>query len=121
MYHVNRRTSAGTPWYCYFSHSEIHSCCKCIGATTHDEYRKHIEKDAVLERRFGPVKIPEPTVDETIGILRGLRERYEKHHQVQYADEALGAAAELSHKYIRLVGWLLLSHFSPYLSKQAPS
>jgi len=73
---------------------------QCIGATTHDEYRKHIEKDAALERRFGPVKIPEPTVDETIGILRGLRERYEKHHQVQYADEALGAAAELSHKYI---------------------
>ncbi|CAL5004588.1 unnamed protein product [Urochloa decumbens] len=73
---------------------------QCIGATTFDEYKKHIEKDAALERRFGPVKIPEPTVDETIGILKGLRERYQKHHQVQYADEALGAAAELSHKYI---------------------
>ncbi|OEL13598.1 Chaperone protein ClpC4, chloroplastic [Dichanthelium oligosanthes] len=71
-----------------------------IGATTTDEYKKHIEKDAALERRFGPVKIPEPTVDETVGILRGLRERYEKHHKVQYADEALSAAAELSYKYI---------------------
>ncbi|KAL6658727.1 hypothetical protein ACP70R_002767 [Stipagrostis hirtigluma subsp. patula] len=73
---------------------------QCIGATTTDEYKKHIEKDPALERRFGPVKIPEPTVDETIGILEGLRERYEKHHKVQYADEALSAAAELSHKYI---------------------
>ncbi|KAJ1296677.1 hypothetical protein BS78_01G320800 [Paspalum vaginatum] len=71
-----------------------------IGATTTDEYKKYIEKDAALERRFGPVKVPEPTVDETIGILRGLRERYEKHHKVQYTDEALSAAAELSYKYI---------------------
>ncbi|CAO2164740.1 unnamed protein product [Urochloa humidicola] len=73
---------------------------QCIGATTHDEYRKYIEKDAALERRFGPVKIPEPTVNETIGILKGLREQYQKHHQVKYTDESLEAAAELSYKYI---------------------
>ncbi|WVZ57305.1 hypothetical protein U9M48_007706 [Paspalum notatum var. saurae] len=72
-----------------------------IGATTTDEYKKYIEKDAALERRFRPIKVLEPTVDETIGILRGLRERYEKHHKVQYTDDALSAAAELSHKYIR--------------------
>jgi ATP-dependent Clp protease ATP-binding subunit ClpC len=62
---------------------------------------KHIEKDPALERRFRQVKVPEPTVDEAIGILEGLRERYETHHRVQYADEALTTAAELSHKYIR--------------------
>ncbi|RYR66429.1 hypothetical protein Ahy_A03g012403 isoform B [Arachis hypogaea] len=73
---------------------------QCIGATTLDEYRKHIEKDPALERRFQPVKVPEPTVDETIQILRGLRERYEIHHKLRYTDEALVAAAQLSHQYI---------------------
>jgi len=76
---------------------------QCIGATTLDEYRKHIEKDPALERRFQPVKVPEPTVDETIQILKGLRERYEIHHKLQYTDEALEAAAQLSHQYIRFV------------------
>ncbi|CAL5004259.1 unnamed protein product [Urochloa decumbens] len=73
---------------------------QCIGATTTDEYIKHIEKDPALERRFRQVKVPEPTVDEARDILEGLRERYETHHKVQYADEALATAAELSHKYI---------------------
>ncbi|KAI3746604.1 hypothetical protein L6452_09041 [Arctium lappa] len=73
---------------------------QCIGATTLDEYRKHIEKDPALERRFQPVKVPEPSVDETIQILRGLRERYEIHHKLHYTDDALVAAAELSHQYI---------------------
>jgi len=76
---------------------------QCIGATTLDEYRKHIEKDPALERRFQPVKVPEPTVDETIQILKGLRERYEIHHKLQYTDDALVAAAQLSHQYIRFV------------------
>uniref|UniRef100_A0ACD5Z629 Uncharacterized protein n=1 Tax=Avena sativa TaxID=4498 RepID=A0ACD5Z629_AVESA len=73
---------------------------QCIGATTLDEYRKHIEKDPALERRFQPVKVPEPTVDETIQILRGLRERYELHHKLQFTDDALIAAAKLSYQYI---------------------
>ncbi|GAB2280389.1 ATP-dependent Clp protease ATP-binding subunit ClpA cd4b, chloroplastic [Dionaea muscipula] len=73
---------------------------QCIGATTLDEYRKHIEKDPALERRFQPVKVPEPTVDETVQILKGLRERYEIHHKLRYTDAALVAAAELSHQYI---------------------
>ncbi|KAL7597719.1 hypothetical protein Lser_V15G21420 [Lactuca serriola] len=73
---------------------------QCIGATTLDEYRKHIEKDPALERRFQPVKVPEPTVDETIQILKGLRERYEIHHKLRYTDEALVAAAHLSYQYI---------------------
>ncbi|XP_061372303.1 chaperone protein ClpC, chloroplastic-like [Gastrolobium bilobum] len=73
---------------------------QCIGATTLDEYRKHIEKDPALERRFQPVKVPEPTVDESIQILKGLRERYEIHHKLRYTDEALVAAAQLSHQYI---------------------
>ncbi|KAF3774016.1 ATP-dependent Clp protease ATP-binding subunit ClpA-like protein [Nymphaea thermarum] len=73
---------------------------QCIGATTLDEYRKHIEKDPALERRFQPVKVPEPTVDETILILRGLRERYEIHHKLRYTDESLVAAAQLSYQYI---------------------
>ncbi|XP_028765234.1 chaperone protein ClpC, chloroplastic-like [Neltuma alba] len=73
---------------------------QCIGATTLDEYRKHIEKDAALERRFQPVKIPEPTVDETIQILTGVRERFEIYHKVRYTNEALAAAAQLSHQYI---------------------
>lgn len=73
---------------------------QCIGATTLDEYRKHIEKDPALERRFQPVKVPEPSVDETIQILKGLRERYEIHHKLRYTDEALVSAAQLSYQYI---------------------
>lgn len=75
---------------------ELHA----IGATTLDEYRKHIEKDPALERRFQPVLVDEPTVEETISILRGLRERYEVHHGVRITDGALVAAAVLSHRYI---------------------
>jgi ATP-dependent Clp protease ATP-binding subunit ClpC len=71
-----------------------------VGATTLDEYRKNIEKDAALARRFQPILVPEPTVDDTITILRGLRDRYEAHHQVRYTDEALVAAVELSDRYI---------------------
>ncbi len=73
---------------------------QCIGATTLDEYRKHIERDAALERRFQPVMVGEPTVDETIEILFGLRERYEQHHKLKILDEALEAAAKLSDRYI---------------------
>jgi ATP-dependent Clp protease ATP-binding subunit ClpB len=72
----------------------------CIGATTLDEYRKHIEKDAALERRFQPIVVDEPTVEDTISILRGLRERFEVHHGVRIQDAALVAAATLSHRYI---------------------
>jgi ATP-dependent Clp protease ATP-binding subunit ClpB len=75
---------------------ELHT----IGATTLDEYRKHIEKDAALERRFQTVLVGEPTVEDTISILRGLRERYEIHHKVKFKDAALVAAAVLSHRYI---------------------
>jgi ATP-dependent Clp protease ATP-binding subunit ClpC len=71
-----------------------------IGATTLDEYRKNIEKDAALARRFQPILVPEPSVDDTITILRGLRDRYEAYHQVRYAEEALVAAAELSDRYV---------------------
>jgi ATP-dependent Clp protease ATP-binding subunit ClpB len=73
---------------------------RAIGATTIDEYRKYIEKDAALERRFQPVLVDEPTVEETIAILRGLKERYEVHHGVRIKDSALIAAATLSHRYI---------------------
>jgi ATP-dependent Clp protease ATP-binding subunit ClpB len=73
---------------------------RCIGATTLDEYRKHIEKDAALERRFQPVFVGEPSVEDTISILRGLKERYEVHHGVRIQDAALVAAATLSHRYI---------------------
>jgi len=73
---------------------------RCIGATTLDEYRKHIEKDAALERRFQPVMVDEPSVEDTISILRGLRERYEVHHGVRIKDSALVAAAVLSQRYI---------------------
>ncbi|HYP05589.1 MAG TPA: ATP-dependent chaperone ClpB, partial [Bryobacteraceae bacterium] len=72
----------------------------CIGATTLDEYRKHIEKDAALERRFQPVLVDQPTVEDTISILRGLRERYEVHHGVRIKDAAMVAAAVLSNRYI---------------------
>ena len=71
-----------------------------IGATTIDEYRKDIEKDAAFERRFQPILVPEPTVEDTIQILHGLRDRYEAHHQIRFTDEALSAAAELSDRYI---------------------
>ena len=73
---------------------------RCVGATTLDEYRKHIEKDPALERRFQPVQVAEPTVEATIAILRGLKERYEVHHGVRIQDAALVAAATLSHRYI---------------------
>ena len=73
---------------------------RCVGATTLDEYRKHIEKDAALERRFQPVLVGEPSVEDTIAILRGLKERYEVHHGVRIQDAALVAAATLSHRYI---------------------
>nr|YP_010851102.1 Clp protease ATP binding subunit [Aphanocladia stichidiosa]WGH13893.1 Clp protease ATP binding subunit [Aphanocladia stichidiosa] len=73
---------------------------QCIGATTLEEYRKHIEKDAALERRFQPVLVGEPTVEETIEILFGLRDRYEKHHQLKMSDEALAAAAKYANQYI---------------------
>ncbi len=73
---------------------------RCVGATTLDEYRKHIEKDAALERRFQPVMVGEPSVQDTIAILRGLKERYETHHGVRIQDNALIAAATLSHRYI---------------------
>ena len=71
-----------------------------IGATTLDEYRKHIEKDAALERRFQPVQVDEPSIEDTIQILKGLRDRYEAHHRVSYTDDALKAAANLSDRYI---------------------
>ena len=71
-----------------------------IGATTLDEYRKHIEKDAALERRFQPVQVDEPSMEDTVTILRGLRDKYEAHHRVSYTDEALKAAASLSDRYI---------------------
>mmetsp|Transcript_45737 Transcript_45737/g.145731 ORF Transcript_45737/g.145731 Transcript_45737/m.145731 type:complete len:597 (-) Transcript_45737:1019-2809(-) len=73
---------------------------QCIGATTLDEYRKHIEKDPALERRFQPVVVPEPTVEEAIEILTGLRQRYEEHHKLRYTDEAIRAAAEYASQYI---------------------
>jgi ATP-dependent Clp protease ATP-binding subunit ClpB len=73
---------------------------RCVGATTLDEYRKYIEKDPALERRFQPVQVAEPTVEATIAILRGLKERYEVHHGVRIQDSALVAAATLSHRYI---------------------
>ncbi len=73
---------------------------QCIGATTLDEYHKHIEKDAALERRFAPVYVDEPTIEETIEMLHGLRDRYEAHHKVSFSDEALVAAARLSQRYV---------------------
>ncbi|MCX4750812.1 ATP-dependent Clp protease ATP-binding subunit [Kitasatospora sp. NBC_01287] len=71
-----------------------------VGATTLDEYRRHVEKDAALERRFQPVLVPEPSVEETVRILQGLRDSYEAHHQVRFTDEALDAAAALSDRYV---------------------
>ena len=73
---------------------------RCVGATTLNEYRKYIEKDAALERRFQPVLVDEPSVEDTISILRGLKEKYEVHHGVRIKDSAIVAAATLSHRYI---------------------
>jgi len=73
---------------------------RCIGATTLDEYRQHIEKDSALERRFAPIYVDEPSVEDAIEILRGVRDRYQKHHQVTFTDEALVAATRLSHRYV---------------------
>ena len=73
---------------------------QCIGATTLDDYRKHIEKDAALERRFQPVTVAEPTVEETLDVLRGIKERYEEHHRLNISDEALQAASSLAARYI---------------------
>jgi len=77
-----------------------HGELQCVGATTIDEYRKHIEKDKALERRFQPVFIEEPSIEDTIEILKGLRPRYEAHHKIKITDEALDAAAKLSQRYI---------------------
>ncbi|MCY4116681.1 MAG: AAA family ATPase [Caldilineaceae bacterium] len=73
---------------------------QCVGATTLDEYRQHIEKDSALERRFAPVYVEEPDIENAIEILRGLRQRYEKHHAISYTDEALEQAVRLSHRYV---------------------
>ena len=73
---------------------------RCVGATTLNEYRKHIEKDPALERRFQPIMVKEPSVEDTIAILRGLKERYEVHHGVRIKDAAIIAAATLSDRYI---------------------
>ena len=73
---------------------------QCVGATTLDEYHKHIEKDAALERRFAPVFVEEPNVEETIEMLQGLRDRYEAHHKVRFSDDALVDAARLSSRYV---------------------
>jgi ATP-dependent Clp protease ATP-binding subunit ClpB len=89
-------TDAGNMLKPMLARGELH----CIGATTLDEYRKHIEKDAALERRFQPVLVEPPTVEDTVSILRGLKERYEVHHGVRIQDNALVAAATLSHRYI---------------------
>jgi len=82
---------------------------RCIGATTLDEYRKNIEKDPALERRFQQVYVKQPSVEDTISILRGLKERYEVHHGVTITDSALVAAATLSQRYItdRFLKWRL--------------
>ena len=89
-------TDAGNMLKPMLARGELH----CIGATTLDEYRKHIEKDAALERRFQPVMVEAPTVEDTISILRGLRERFEVHHGVRIQDNALVAASVLSNRYI---------------------
>ncbi len=89
-------TSAGNMLKPALARGELH----IIGATTVDEYRKNVEKDAALERRFQPILVPEPSVEDTVDILRGLRDRYEAHHQVRFSDESLVAAAELSDRYV---------------------
>ena len=88
--------SAGNMLKPALARGELH----IVGATTIDEYRKNVELDAALERRFQPIMVPEPTVDDTVEILRGLRDRYEAHHQVRFVNEALVAAAELSDRYV---------------------
>ena len=85
---------------------------QCIGATTRDEYRKYIEKDNALKRRFQQVEVSEPSVDETIQILKGLKSKYESYHNVRYTKRALAAAVQLSNQYIRS-GFLIL--YSLYL------
>jgi ATP-dependent Clp protease ATP-binding subunit ClpB len=90
-------TDAGNMLKPMLARGELH----CIGATTLDEYRKHIEKDAALERRFQPILVDPPNVEDTISILRGLKERFEKHHNVQILDAALVASATLSDRYIQ--------------------
>ena len=93
----NRRLmDAGNMLKPALARGELH----CVGATTLDEYRKYIEKDAALERRFQRVLVDEPSVPDTIAILRGLKERYELHHGVEITDSAIVAAANLSHRYI---------------------
>ena len=72
----------------------------CVGATTLDEYRKHVEKDAALERRFQKIVVQEPSLESTIAILRGIKEKYEVHHGVDITDPAIVAAARLSHRYV---------------------
>ncbi|WP_017569796.1 ATP-dependent Clp protease ATP-binding subunit [Nocardiopsis halotolerans] len=89
-------TNAGNMLKPALARGELH----VIGATTVDEYRRNIEKDAALERRFQPILVPEPSVEDTIEILRGLRDRYEAHHQVRFSDESLVSAAELSDRYV---------------------
>ncbi len=74
--------------------------CRPIGATTLDEYRKYLERDSALERRFQQIRVEQPSVDETVQILKGLRDRYEQHHKIEITDEALEAAAELADRYI---------------------
>lgn len=84
---------------------------QCVGATTLDEYRKYIEKDPALKRRFQTVDVPEPSIEDTIEILKGLCPKYATHHNVHYTDQALIAAARLSKQYIRFVNCLgLISH-----------
>ncbi|MHB8056187.1 MAG: AAA family ATPase, partial [Candidatus Aminicenantales bacterium] len=73
---------------------------RCIGSTTYDEYRKYFERDGAFSRRFQKIEVPEPSVEDTYQILRGIRERYEAYHRVSYTDEGLRAAAELSHRYV---------------------
>ena len=89
-------TDAGNLLKPMLARGELH----CVGATTLDEYRKHVEKDAALARRFQPVFVDEPTVEDTVSILRGLKEKYEVHHGVRIADGAIVAAATLSNRYI---------------------
>ena len=73
---------------------------QCIGATTQDDYRKQVERDPALERRFQPVRVEEPSVEETVEILRGLKSRYEEHHALEITDEAIQEAANLASRYI---------------------
>src|ERR1700729_1225998 len=96
LYVTQRLMDAGNMLKPMLARGELH----CIGATTLDEYRKYIEKDAALERRFQPVTVDQPTVEDTISILRGLKDRYELHHGVRIKDAALVSAAVLSDRYI---------------------